>query len=243
MPQSIPFYGTIGLPEDMLSKRKFSSIWKKALASYNQENLTRGITTVYDTEEQDSSANHTVKEPKTTGHKTADEPQIVYQISGVTDEGFDEAAPWILHGSLSKEDIAALEAAIASLDVRFSFSINEYTRPGDEDESLVHESGNLVLQDGKLQVQDAHYKDIPITSRKLIDMGFAEESQADDEELAVMMAEEYPDGPEPDDLIDAISDVREDERHEGVFTKDETDDPIAFGQMIEAAISDEDDID
>lgn len=240
MSQSIPFYGTIGLPEDMLSKRKFSSIWKKALASYNQENLTRGITTVYDTEEQEMP---TLQPSKVDARVTTNEPQIIYQISGVTDEGFDEAAPWILHGSLSKEDIAALDDAIASLDVRFSFNINEYTGPGDEDESLVHESGNLVLQDGKLQVKDAHYEDIPITSRKLIDMGFAEESQADDEELAVMMAEEYPDGPEPDDLIDAISDVREDERHEGVFTKDETDDPIAFGQMIEAAISDEDDID
>lgn len=240
MSQSIPFYGTIGLSEDMLSKRKFSSIWKKALASYNQENLTRGITTVYDTEEQEMP---TLQPSKADARVTTNEPQIIYQISGVTDEGFDEAAPWILHGSLSKEDIAALDDAIASLDVRFSFNINEYARAGDVDESLVHESGNLVLQDGKLQVKDAHYEDIPITSRKLIDMGFAEESQADDEELAVMMAEEYPDGPEPDDLIDAISDVREDERHEGVFTKDETDDPIAFGQMIEAAISDEDDID
>lgn len=239
MSQSIPFYGTIGLPEDILSKRNFSSIWKKALASYNQENLTRGITTVYDTEEQDAPVFVKAGEAE---HEVASFPQIVYQISGVTDEGFDEAAPWLLHGSLSKEDIDALEEAIASLDVHFSFDINEYARPGDEDESLVHETGALVFQGGKLRVQGAHYEDIPITSRKLIDMGFAEESQADDEELAVMMAEEYPDGPEADDLIDAISDVREDERHEGVFTKDETDDPVAFGQMIEAAISDEGDI-
>ena len=86
------------------------------------------------------------------------------------------------------------------------------------------------------------YEDEEVTSKRLCDLGFADESEMDDEELAVMLSAEHPDGPEADDLVDAIEDVRNDERHQGVFTQQETSDPVAFSQMIEAATADEGDI-
>lgn len=222
MSDKMPFYGTISIPEDVLSHRNFSGIWKKALGSYDEDKLEWGITSVYDTEEHGNN--------------------IVYQISGTTEEGFDDAAPWILHGSLDEDDTQKLYDALEEFDVVVSFDINEYANPDDTEDSITHETGKLQVKEGKVILSDTKYEDIPVTSQTLIDMGFANESEADDEELAVMLAEEYPDGPEPNDLIDAISDVRNDERHDGVFTQEETEDPVAFGQMIEAATADEDDI-
>ena len=226
MSDKVPFYGSISVPEDVLSKRDFSSIWKKALASYDEDKLEWGITSVYEAEEE-----------------TAGEAdRVAWQISGITEEGFDDATPWILQGSLEKNDAKKLYEALEKHEVELHFNINEYANPDNLEDSLTRETGTLTVKGGKVVLKDTDYQDVEITSQTLIDMGFATESEADDEELAVMLAAEYPDGPDANDLIDAISDVRNDNRHEGVFTQEETEDPVAFGQMIEAAPADEDDI-
>ena len=127
---------------------------------------------------------------------------------------------------------AELEAQKAVI----AFDIYEYD--ADEDQ-LTHERCKAAIAGGEAMLSQTTYEDEEVTSKRLCDLGFADESEMDDEELAVMLSAEHPDGPEADDLVDAIEDVRNDERHQGVFTQQETSDPVAFSQMIEAATADE----
>ncbi|MEY8678200.1 hypothetical protein [Granulimonas faecalis] len=213
------FYGTMSIATSVIGDPAFKSLWDATLDGYDEARLTYGITSVYGSDEE--------------GGRT------VYQVSGKTDDGFDEDAAACLCGSLSVEDAGRLLKALEDASAAIAFDIDEYDVDAD---SLTREKATVTVEDGRARLSDTSYDDVPVTSRKLVDMGFAEESELDDEELAVMVAAEIPDGPEADDLVDAIEDLREDARHDGVFTAEETADPVAFAQMLEASYADEDDI-
>lgn len=215
---STAFYGTMSLATATADDPALAPLWSAALDGYDEAKLEYGITTVYSTDSADGLT--------------------VYQVSGKTEDGFDEDVDACLAGSLSADDAQALFAALEKAGATISFDINEYDVDSD---GLTRERADVSIKDGRPQLSNTAYDDVPVTSRRLIDMGFAEESELDDEELAVMVAAEFPDGPEADDLVDAIEDLREDARHEGVFTAEETSDPVAFAQELEASYADEDD--
>ena len=212
------FYGTMSIDTSIIEGPAFKPIWDAALDGYDEDKTTYGITSVYGSD--------------TEGGRT------VYQVSGKTEDGFDEDAAVCLCGSLSVEDAGRLLAGLENAGAAIAFDINEYDIDAD---SITRERVTVSVKGGKARLSDASYDDVPVTSRALVDMGFAEESELDDEELSVMVAAEIPDGPEADDLVDAIEDLREDARHDGVFTAEETADPVAFAQMLEASYADEDD--
>lgn len=213
------FYGTMSIDTSVIDDPAFKPLWDAALDGYDEAKLTYGITSVYGSDEE--------------GGRT------VYQVSGKTDDGFDEDAAACLCGSLPVEEAGRLLKGLEDASAAIAFDIDEYDVDAD---SLTREKATVSIKDGRARLSDTSYDDVPVTSRKLIDMGFADESELDDEELAVMVAAEIPDGPEADDLVDAIEDLREDARHDGVFTAEETADPVAFAQMLEASYADEDDI-
>lgn len=213
------FYGTMSIDTSVIIDPSFKPLWDATLDGYDEARLTYGITSVYGSDEE--------------GGRT------VYQVSGKTDDGFDEDVAACLCGSLSVEDAGRLLKALEDASAAIVFDIDEYDVDAD---SLTREKATVSIKEDRAHLSDTSYDDVPVTSRKLIDMGFADESELDDEELAVMVAAEIPDGPEADDLVDAIEDLREDARHDGVFTAEETADPVAFAQMLEASYADEDDI-
>lgn len=213
------FYGTMSISEDLADNLEFKPIWQAALDSYDEDKLEWGITSVYGQDPEDG--------------------QVVYAISGSTPDSFDDEVATCLCGSLSVAQAGELMEQLEAQKAIIAFDIYEYD--ADEDQ-LTHERCKAAIAGGEAVLSQTTYEDEEVTSKRLCDLGFADESEMDDEELAVMLSAEHPDGPEADDLVDAIEDVRNDERHQGVFTQQETSDPVAFSQMIEAATADEGDV-
>lgn len=213
------FYGTMSISEELADNLEFKPLWQAALDSYDEDKLEWGITSVYGQDPEDG--------------------QMVYAISGSAPDSFDDQVAASLVGSLSKEQAGKLMEQLEALKATIAFDIYECDA---DDDQLTHETCQVAIVDGEAKLSGARYEDEEVTSKRLCDLGFADESELDDEELAVMLSAEHPDGPEADDLVDAIEDVRNDARHQGVFTQQETSDPVAFSQMIEAATADEDDI-
>ena len=213
------FFGTMSISEELADNLEFKPIWQAALDSYDEDKLEWGITSVYSQDPEDG--------------------QVVYSISGSAPDSFDDEVATCLCGSLSVAQAGELMEQLEAQKAVVAFDIYEYDADQDQ---LTHETCKASIAGGEAKLSGATYEDEEVTSKRLCDLGFADESDLDDEELAVMLSAEHPDGPEANDLVDAIEDVRNDERHQGVFTQQETADPVAFSQMIEAATADEDDI-
>lgn len=219
MADQAPFYGTLSIDNQALENQALAGSWQAALKTFDQSVQEWGITAVTSVD--------------------SDGAQTVYSITGKTDEGWDEAVDTILAGALSKDQAKMLYAALESLATPVAFDITEYLEQEDTEDALSHETGQIVVKGGVAQVQGAQYEDIPVTSAKLVELGFAEESEMDDEELAVMVASSMPEGPKADDSIDAIADLRNDPKHGGVFTAEETSDPQTFIEELEGTYWDE----
>lgn len=215
MNDRVPFYGTFTLAKEALTHPVLAAIWQKALDSYDEDKLEWGITSVYSTTDMVDA--------------------IQYELGGLTDAGFDAAIATILAGSLNEIDTKRLYGALEDAKVAITYDINEYYQYADADDGLLRETGAIVVFEGKPRLKDVEQINVPISSATLVDLGFANESPYDDEELAMMLAEQFPEGTQPDDLVDAIEDVREDPAHGGVFTEEETDDPIYFAEIINSS--------
>lgn len=219
MADQAPFYGTLSIDQQALENQAFAGVWQEALKTFDQSVQEWGITTV-----------------------TSVEPEAgvtVYSITGRTDEGWDESVDTILAGALDPDQTKMLYAAIETLGLAIGFDITEYLEQEDTEDALSHETGAIKVVKGTPVLDGAKYEDIPVTSAKLVELGFAEESEMDDEELAVMVASSMPEGPKADDIIDAITDLRNDPKHGGVFTAAETSDPQTFIEELEGSYWDE----